>query len=68
MIRKLLLLVIVAAMAGGAGFWLLSAPSRVDPARLAAAAPGDAKRGERVFWSGGCASCHAAPGARGDAR
>jgi mono/diheme cytochrome c family protein len=68
MIRKLLLLVIVVALAGGAGFWLLSAPSRVDPARLAAAAPGDTKRGERVFWAGGCASCHAAPGARGDAR
>jgi mono/diheme cytochrome c family protein len=29
---------------------------------------GDAVAGEQVFWAGGCASCHAAPGADGDAR
>jgi mono/diheme cytochrome c family protein len=28
---------------------------------------GDAGRGERIFWAGGCASCHAGPGAEGDA-
>ncbi len=29
---------------------------------------GDADRGEQVFWAAGCASCHAADGARGDER
>jgi hypothetical protein len=27
-----------------------------------------AAAGETLFWAGGCASCHAAPGAEGDAR
>ncbi len=29
---------------------------------------GDAVRGEQVFWAGGCASCHAAAQAEGDAK
>jgi mono/diheme cytochrome c family protein len=28
----------------------------------------DLANGETVFWAGGCASCHAAPGATGDAK
>jgi mono/diheme cytochrome c family protein len=39
------------------------------PERLAAdtsLADGDARRGERIFFAGGCASCHAAQGAKGD--
>ncbi|MBB3238067.1 cytochrome c [Phyllobacterium endophyticum] len=68
MVRKLALLVIILALVGGAAFWFLSAPARVDPAKLAAAAPGDPQRGSLVFWQGGCSSCHAAPGAKGDAR
>jgi mono/diheme cytochrome c family protein len=67
-VRKLALLIIILALVGGAAFWFLSAPSRVDPAKLAAAAPGDPQRGSLVFWQGGCSSCHAAPGAKGDAR
>ncbi|MDA8870981.1 cytochrome c, partial [Rhizobiaceae bacterium] len=42
-----------------------------DPVRLAAGetlVDGDAAKGERVFWAGGCASCHAAPGSTDDAR
>jgi len=31
-------------------------------------ASGDAGRGERIFWAGGCTSCHARPKAEGDAR
>lgn len=45
----------------------LSAPQRLDPAHIAAAA-GDPGRGARLFTAGGCASCHAAAGARGAAR
>ncbi|MCO4318379.1 cytochrome c [Phyllobacterium sp. 21LDTY02-6] len=66
--RKLAMLLIVLLLVAGGGFWLLSAPTRLEPQLLAAAQPGDATRGEAVFWQGGCASCHAAPGASGDAR
>lgn len=61
-------------LAGGAIFggviaaaaaWLLSAPVRLDAGEIAELAPGDAHRGERIFWAGGCASCHAAPKAEG---
>ncbi|MER2534997.1 MAG: cytochrome c [Rhizobiaceae bacterium] len=59
----------VALGASGAGAgWMLSAPVRLDAATLAAAAPGDAERGRRIFFAGGCSSCHARPGAEGDDR
>ena len=40
------------------------------PARVAAVPERtpDLANGEAVFWAGGCASCHAAPGASGDAK
>lgn len=51
---------------GFAGFMLLSAPSM--PAMAAYdGLKGDAKNGEQVFWAAGCASCHAAVDARGEA-
>ncbi|WP_101340608.1 c-type cytochrome [Cereibacter azotoformans] len=53
-------------VAGAAGLWL-TRPVTSDPATLAGLT-GDAGRGERVFWAGGCASCHAARDARGEAR
>src|SRR5690606_4574710 len=43
-------------------------PRRLDAAALASAPAGDAARGERVFWAAGCASCHTAAGAEGEAR
>lgn len=49
-------------MIGGAVFWVLTAPDRLPAATLAALPAGDVARGEAVFWAGGCASCHAAPG------
>ena len=42
-------------------------PERVDPATIPAH-QADLANGERMFWAGGCASCHAAPGATGDAK
>lgn len=49
--------------------WWITAPSGVAVADLPEITP-DAAAGERVFWAGGCASCHAAPvdgkRARGD--
>ena len=51
---------------GGAG-WVMTAPGRLPPGSLDAFAA-DPARGEQVFWAGGCASCHAAEGARDEAR
>jgi mono/diheme cytochrome c family protein len=46
--------------------WLVQ-PRRLDDKAIAAS-PGDPVTGARLFHIGGCASCHAAPGARGDDR
>lgn len=54
------------AVVGLVGAWVLSAPTHVDAASYAALT-GDAKAGEQVFWASGCASCHAAADASGDA-
>jgi len=56
---------IVAALAvvAFAGFWLATAPKKLDPAIAAALPAGDAGRGEIVFTAAGCAACHTAPGA-----
>ncbi len=56
-----LLLALLAAL-----FWVLTGPDRLPP-NAVASAPGVAARGERIFWAGGCASCHAAKGATGAA-
>ncbi|MFQ6774819.1 cytochrome c [Cereibacter sphaeroides] len=53
-------------IAGAAGLWL-TRPVKSDP-ELFAGLTGEASRGERIFWAGGCASCHAAPDASGEAR
>lgn len=50
-----------------AGGLYLTRPERVDPAAIPDHAP-DLANGERMFWAGGCASCHAAPGASGEAK
>ena len=61
--RALVALVALALIGAGA-FWLVTTPTPLDPAiALAMAGPGDAARGETVFWAGGCASCHAKPDA-----
>lgn len=66
--RRLLGLLVLLAILGGAVFWFVTAPERLDPAVLAGLQQGDPGKGERIFWVGGCASCHAASGAEGDAR
>jgi mono/diheme cytochrome c family protein len=53
----------VAVVAGGAAFWVLTEP-RPLAASVVPAAPGDATRGELLFWAGGCVSCHLSPGAK----
>jgi mono/diheme cytochrome c family protein len=62
-------------LAGLAGFTLLgalaglfvTAPQPLSPTERAQR-PGDPARGARLFHAGGCASCHAPKGAKGDAR
>lgn len=53
---------------GAVAFWLLTEPKRLEAATLAQLGAGDATRGERIFWAGGCTSCHARPKSEGDAR
>lgn len=67
--RFFFLLILLVALAG-AGAWWLSAPAALPEARLAAIAAHapDVENGERVFLAGGCASCHAADDADGEAR
>lgn len=63
-----LVVAIVAVLAlAAAGVWALTAPGRL-PAGGLEGLTGDPARGELVFWAGGCASCHAAEGARDEAR
>jgi mono/diheme cytochrome c family protein len=64
--RVLILLVGLAALGAGA-FFALTVPQRVDPAEIAGLT-GDPANGETVFWAAGCASCHAAEDAGGEAR
>lgn len=67
MLRRLLLATVVLAVAGTAIGWFLSAPQKLTAAELPQH-DADLANGERVFYAGGCSSCHAAPGAAGDAK
>ena len=60
--RLLITLIVLAAIAAGIFYWL------TQPMTVAAVEwpEGDAARGETVFWTGGCASCHAVPKAEND--
>ncbi|MCZ4288188.1 cytochrome c [Hoeflea alexandrii] len=68
--KRLALGFAVAAIAGAGIAWTLTAARPVAAERLEAIAAidGSASAGETLFWAGGCASCHAAPGADGDAK
>jgi mono/diheme cytochrome c family protein len=64
MIKKLAIAAIILGAIGGLLFWVMTEPQRLDPELVAKAGEGDVVKGELVFWQGGCASCHAAPGAK----
>ena len=63
--KRLALGVGVLAIAGAAVAYAVTAPSPLSEERIEAIAAidGDPAAGETLFWAGGCASCHAAPGA-----
>jgi mono/diheme cytochrome c family protein len=59
-----------AVVAGAAGFGIflwVTAPERQSPSHWANLGEPNLANGETLFWAGGCASCHAAPNATGDA-
>lgn len=63
LIRWLLFL----GLLGLGAFWILTRPDPLSEAEVAGLT-GDAARGEAVFHATGCASCHMAPGATGEAQ
>ncbi len=65
--RRIPALAAALALAGAALLWWLSTPARA-PQTVLAGISGDAARGRDIFNAAGCASCHAAPGAKGAAR
>ena len=63
---RLLPALAVLALGAAAGGWWITAPDPL-PATTFDALTGDPARGEIVFAAAGCASCHMAPGATGEA-
>lgn len=68
MLRVFFLAALVMAGLAGLGFWFLTMPDSIEPSEIAALAEGDVRNGERIFWAGGCTSCHAAPKSEGEER
>lgn len=64
---KLLKVLFGLGLVAGAALWFLARPHPLGEADVAGLT-GDAGRGERVFWAAGCASCHMAEDAKGDAQ
>jgi mono/diheme cytochrome c family protein len=64
-VRRLIVLAVVLAVVGFGAFWLLTIPRSVSAGDLVPH-KADLANGERMFWAGGCESCHAAQGATGD--
>ena len=65
--RRIMIVLFGLAVVGLAVFWVVTQPQPRDMAPFAGLT-GDAAQGEAVFWATGCASCHAAAGARDEAR
>jgi mono/diheme cytochrome c family protein len=61
MLRRLVILAVIAAIVGLGAFWLLTIPATVPASALASRTPNPAN-GRTMFFAGGCASCHATPG------
>lgn len=64
---RFLLILLVVLAAGFGTFWFVTKPQTIDPGEFSGIEP-DLGRGEAVFIAGGCASCHSAEGATGEAR
>lgn len=64
---RIIRLLFLFALIGAGVFWWVTRPVPL-PANAFAGLTGDAARGQAVFTATGCASCHMAPGASGDAK
>ena len=64
---RLIRILVALGVFGAAVAWFVSATHPRDMAGFAGRT-GDKARGAQVFWASGCASCHMAPGATGDAQ
>ncbi|MFB2550965.1 c-type cytochrome [Ensifer soli] len=60
--------IVALGLLGGGAFWFLTRPDPWPAAHWEGLPAPDLARGEQLFWAGGCVSCHAAPGAEGDAK
>lgn len=65
--KRLLRLLAAVIFAGLVIFWLVTIPKTTNPEALTGLI-GDPVAGEEIFNTAGCASCHSAPNAEGDAR
>jgi mono/diheme cytochrome c family protein len=61
MLRKLVVLALVAAVVGFGVFWVVTIPGTVPASALPQRSP-NLDNGKTMFFAGGCASCHATPG------
>ncbi|GGE11678.1 diacylglycerol kinase [Polymorphobacter glacialis] len=66
--KRLAILALGLIAIGAALFYALTIPDRLPPSQIATLATASPTRGARIFWAGGCASCHAPAGARGNDR
>jgi mono/diheme cytochrome c family protein len=60
MLRKLVILAVLAAVVGVGVFWLVTMPATVPASALAPHTP-NLDNGRAMFFAGGCSSCHATP-------
>lgn len=67
-VAKVLLCLVGLGVIGAGAFYLVTRPDPLPESHWANLGAPDVKNGEMVFWAGGCVSCHAAPGAQGDAQ
>jgi mono/diheme cytochrome c family protein len=61
MLRRLVVLALIAAVVGFGVFWVVTIPATVPASALASHTP-NLDNGKTMFLIGGCASCHATPG------
>lgn len=67
MLRKLVVIAIVAVVLGAPAFWYLTIPTIIPASALTPHMP-DLANGRTMFLIGGCSSCHAVPKQKDDTR
>src|ERR1022692_2684594 len=61
MLRKLVILAVIAAAIGAAAFWVVTIPATVPASALAPYTP-DLANGRTMLFAGGCPACHMTQG------